>query len=175
MRRMAELWAFTPALLSSALGKLDRDRSFPHCWKTLKEQPNASSISSIICSLIFIAYSKMIDEKNSIDMVDQKKAPHVLSTIDGDVALEDLVIEDRERKEKALLRKVDTRMMPLMMVLCRSSNGSDPTTNILIVNFRYSQLPGPEQHCDSSSRHVRKGSWSCRQAIQHHYQYLLCG
>jgi hypothetical protein len=59
----------------------------------------------------------MIDEKNSVDMVDQKKAPIHLSTIDGDVSLENLVIEDRERKEKALVRKVDIRMMPLMMLL----------------------------------------------------------
>jgi hypothetical protein len=166
---MAELWAFTPALLWSALGKHDKDRFFPRCRKTLKEQWVASSISSIVRSLILIAYSKMVDEKNSIDMVDQKKAPHILSTIDGDVALEDLVIEDRERKEKALVRKVDTRMMPLMMVLCRSSRYSNATTHMLIVCPRYPQLPGPKQHCDSSSGHLRKGSWSCRQSIQYHY------
>jgi hypothetical protein len=166
---MAELWAFTPALLWSALGKHDKDRSFPQCWKTLKEQSIAIEIFPIVRSLIFIVYSKMIDEKNSIDMVDHKKAPHVLSTIDGDVALEDLVIEDRERKEKALVRKVDTRMMPLMMVLCRSPNYPNPTTSMLIVYPRYSQLPGSEQHCHSSSGHVRKRSWSCRQSIQYHY------
>jgi hypothetical protein len=68
--------------------------------------------------LFLTVYSKMADDKNSVDMIDQKKVPHILSTIDGDVALEDLVIEDRERKEKALVRKVDTRMMPLMMLLC---------------------------------------------------------
>jgi hypothetical protein len=59
----------------------------------------------------------MIDDKNSVDMVDQKKAPIHLSTIDGDISLDNLVIEDRERKEKALVRKVDIRMMPLMMLL----------------------------------------------------------
>lgn len=50
-------------------------------------------------------------------MVDHKKVP-ILSTIDGDIALDSLVIEDREVKEKALVRKVDIRMMPLMMLLC---------------------------------------------------------
>ena len=42
----------------------------------------------------------------------------ILSTIDGDITLDSLVIEDREVKEKALVRKVDIRMMPLMMLLC---------------------------------------------------------
>jgi hypothetical protein len=63
----------------------------------------------------------MADEKNSVNMVDQKKAPIHLSTIDGDVTLDRLVIDHRETKEKALVRKVDTRMMPLMMLLCSSS------------------------------------------------------
>lgn len=30
-------------------------------------------------------------------------------------------IPDRARKEKALLRRVDSRMMPLMMILCKLS------------------------------------------------------
>lgn len=63
----------------------------------------------------------MADEKNSIDMVDEKKASIHLSTIDGDVTIQNLVIEDRGRKEKALVRKVDIRMMPLMMLLCEFS------------------------------------------------------
>ena len=60
----------------------------------------------------------MADEKVSIDMVNQKRNPIHLHTIDGDIALDDLFIEDRENKEKALVRKVDLRMMPLMMLLC---------------------------------------------------------
>jgi hypothetical protein len=60
----------------------------------------------------------MADEKTSIDMIDQKKAPIHLSTVDADVTFAELVGEDRERKEKALVRKVDIRMMPLMMLLC---------------------------------------------------------
>lgn len=59
-------------------------------------------------------------EKNSIDMIDEKKNPIHLSTMDGEIALNDLVIEDREHKERALVRKVDLRMMPLMMLLCKS-------------------------------------------------------
>jgi hypothetical protein len=61
----------------------------------------------------------MADEKLSVEMVDQKKAPIHLSTIGGDITLENLVIDDRETKEKALVRKVDVRMMPLMMLLCK--------------------------------------------------------
>jgi hypothetical protein len=59
----------------------------------------------------------MVDEKHSVEMSDLKKVPYHLSTIAGDVTLENLVIEDRERKETALVRKVDIRMMPLMMLL----------------------------------------------------------
>ncbi|KAL6410808.1 hypothetical protein AUP68_07240 [Ilyonectria robusta] len=33
----------------------------------------------------------------------------------------DVDIPDRARKEKALLRRVDSRMMPLMMILCKLS------------------------------------------------------
>lgn len=38
-------------------------------------------------------------------------------TLDG----VDVDIPDRARKEKALLRRVDSRMMPLMMILCKLS------------------------------------------------------
>lgn len=82
----------------------------------------------------------MSDEKHSVEMTDQKKIPHHLSTIAGDVTLENLVIEDRERKEKALVRKVDIRMMPLMMLLCtlplRRSSGL-----LLTFRLRYFKLP----------------------------------
>jgi hypothetical protein len=61
----------------------------------------------------------MADEKLSVEMIDQKKAPIQLSTIEGDITLDNLFIEDRESKEKALVRKVDIRMMPLMMLLCK--------------------------------------------------------
>jgi hypothetical protein len=60
----------------------------------------------------------MANEKLSVEIVDQKNAPIHLSTIGGDLTLDNLVIEDRETKEKALVRKIDTRMMPLMMLLC---------------------------------------------------------
>jgi hypothetical protein len=82
----------------------------------------------------------MTNEKNSVDMVDQKTVPHILSTIDGDVALEDLVIEDRERKEKALVHKIDLRMMPLMMVLCMPSIHFNSPSDMLIVHPRHPQL-----------------------------------
>jgi hypothetical protein len=85
----------------------------------------------------------MADQKNSVDMVDHKKVPHILSTIDGDVALEDLVIEDRERKENALVRKVDIRMMPLMMLLCMFSNHSASISVMLMRYPRCAELSRP--------------------------------
>jgi hypothetical protein len=60
----------------------------------------------------------MADKKNSIDTIDQKQAPIHLQTVNADVSLTELVGGERERKEKALVRKVDMRMMPLMMLLC---------------------------------------------------------
>jgi hypothetical protein len=73
----------------------------------------------------------MADEKRSIDMVDHKKVP-ILSTMDGDIALDSLLLEDREVKEKALVRKVDIRMMPLMMLLCQYHKLSEESS---ISNF----------------------------------------
>lgn len=61
----------------------------------------------------------MAEEKTSIDMVDQK-APMHLQTVDADVTLNYLFGEERVKKEKALVRKVDIRMMPLMMLLCKT-------------------------------------------------------
>lgn len=45
-----------------------------------------------------------------------------LETVDADIKVIDgvPVIENRAEKEKALLRKIDIRMMPLMMVICES-------------------------------------------------------
>lgn len=62
----------------------------------------------------------MADEKNSIDMIDEKKNPIHLHMMDGEISAANLVIEDRAHKERALVRKVDMRMMPLMMLLCKS-------------------------------------------------------
>ena len=44
-----------------------------------------------------------------------------LETIGADLKAVDgtLFIENREEKEKALLRRIDMRMMPLMMLLCK--------------------------------------------------------
>ena len=53
-------------------------------------------------------------------MADQK-APVHLKTVDADVDLNLIYGEDRKEKEAALVRKVDMRMMPLMMLICRAS------------------------------------------------------
>lgn len=45
-----------------------------------------------------------------------------LDTLDTDVKVVDgaVVIENRAEKEKKLLRRIDLRMMPLMMLICMS-------------------------------------------------------
>lgn len=40
-----------------------------------------------------------------------------LSTLDADINLDEMFGEERARKEKTLVRKIDARMMPLMMVI----------------------------------------------------------
>lgn len=50
------------------------------------------------------------DRKNSTDF-------H-LESLGTDVAVDDPVITDRATKEKALLRRIDIRMMPMMMIIC---------------------------------------------------------
>jgi hypothetical protein len=79
------------------------------------------AISTKSLSAVRTFTDTMADEKLSVEMIDQKKAPIHFSTIDGDITLDSLVIEERETKEKALVRKVDIRMMPLMMLLCKYS------------------------------------------------------
>jgi len=61
----------------------------------------------------------MADEKRSINEMTEKKGLH-LQTVGADVNMEDMYGEERKTKEKALVRKVDIRMMPLMMLLCTS-------------------------------------------------------
>lgn len=60
-----------------------------------------------------------------------------LETLDG--ASPD--IENRDVKEKAFLRRIDKRMMPLMMLLCTSNS---PPRRSYLTHHRHSQLPRPE-------------------------------
>jgi hypothetical protein len=60
----------------------------------------------------------MIDENTLIDSTEQPKGDVNRSNVDSDATLTELGDEEREEKEKALVRKVDIRMMPLMMLLC---------------------------------------------------------
>lgn len=50
---------------------------------------------------------------------DRRKQLH-LQTVDADVDLNEMFGEGRKKKEKALVRKVDMRMMPLMMLICET-------------------------------------------------------
>jgi hypothetical protein len=59
-----------------------------------------------------------------------------LETLDG--ASPD--IENRDVKEKAFLRRIDKRMIPLMMLLCTFSS---TLRRAYLTHDRYSQLPRP--------------------------------
>lgn len=62
----------------------------------------------------------MMAEKASLHEMteDEKKGLH-LNTVDADLSIDDMFGEERANKEKALVKKVDMRMMPLMMLICR--------------------------------------------------------
>lgn len=60
-----------------------------------------------------------------------------LETLDG--ASPD--IENRDVKEKAFLRRIDKRMMPLMMLLCTFSSSR---RRAYLTHHRHPQLPRPE-------------------------------
>lgn len=65
----------------------------------------------------------MGDDKASVnEMADQKGAALHLQTVGADVNLDQMYGEDCKRKERALVRKVDIRMMPLMMLICEFNN-----------------------------------------------------
>ena len=69
------------------------------------------------------AASAMDKERTSInEAVADHKAPLHLQTVDADVDLDLMYGEDRKAKEKALVRKVDMRMMPLMMLICKPAH-----------------------------------------------------
>lgn len=61
----------------------------------------------------------MTNEKHVSEMMEGKGRLH-LQTVNADVNLEDMYGEERKKREKALVRKIDLRMMPLMMLLCES-------------------------------------------------------
>ena len=53
------------------------------------------------------------------DNSDKKSADFQLETLGVEVRTDDPIIAEREVKEKALLRRIDKRMMPLMMLICK--------------------------------------------------------
>lgn len=50
--------------------------------------------------------------------IDEKSPDYHLETLKANIRPDDPVIVDREVKEKALVRRIDKRMMPLMMLIC---------------------------------------------------------
>ena len=79
--------------------------------------------------------------------------------------LSEVQIRDRAAKEKVLLRKIDLRMMPLMMLICMffsSLNILLPDTDYL---FRCSQLLGSKQYCCGPIRLAREGPRYCGHSI----------
>jgi hypothetical protein len=70
----------------------------------------------------------------------------LVKDIDEDVHLETLDgtspdIENRAAKERAFLRRIDKRMMPLMMLLCTSNSGPRQAR---LTSHRHPQLSRPK-------------------------------
>lgn len=55
---------------------------------------------------------------NEKEMMSSEKKEVHLAEITADVDFIEMLGADRAKKEKELVRKVDIRMMPLMMVIC---------------------------------------------------------
>lgn len=84
----------------------------PGVSPTLEDEPLSTTTMAI--------EKPALDEK---DMVVDKKEVR-LPDVTTDTAFLDLSAEERAIKEKALVRKVDARMMPLMMLICTSPSCS---------------------------------------------------
>lgn len=59
------------------------------------------------------------DRASTNEAMDDQKGHLHLKTVGADVDLNEMFGEERKKKEKALVRKVDLRMMPLMMLICK--------------------------------------------------------
>jgi hypothetical protein len=84
----------------------------------------------------------MIDENTLIVSIEQPKGDVNHSNVDSDATLTELGGEERKKKEKALVCKVDIRMMPLMMLLCKSATIESFLLASLTVACRRLELPG---------------------------------
>lgn len=114
----------------------------------------------------------MADQKNSNEMTEADlKAGLHLQTLDADVNIEDMFGEGRNQREKALVRKIDIRMMPLMMLLCKcvpkyDHQPANPAS-------RHFELFGPQQHRHCPTGDARERHWARGQPVQHRHQCLL--
>lgn len=86
----------------------------------------------------------------SVIMADVKEIGEELhlETLDGETAN----IENRDIKEKALVRRIDKRMMPLMMLLCKCSLHLSYQQRLIPRYERHPQLSRPQQHRYRPSR-----------------------
>lgn len=65
-------------------------------------------------------------------MLNTPRKQFSLETVEADLKVTEngVLIEDRERKEKALVRKIDGCMMPLMMLLCMTFWAPYPVSSL---------------------------------------------
>ncbi|KAF2021513.1 MFS general substrate transporter [Aaosphaeria arxii CBS 175.79] len=75
-------------------------------------------------------------------MTDKNGGLH-LTTVGADVDLSEMFGEDRQKKEKELVRKIDLRMMPLMMLIYLGLHGTQYNTiiSIFFVGYILTQIP----------------------------------
>lgn len=67
----------------------------------------------------------MLSNSEVADLTKGEKEIYVEKLKENNGELTDEQIQDRAAKEKALLRKIDLRMMPLMMLICTFLNSMD--------------------------------------------------
>jgi hypothetical protein len=83
--------------------------------------------------------------------INEKSPDMHLESLKTDVRPDDPIITDREVKEKALLRRIDKRMMPLMMLICGRPHRFARTR---LTPHRCPELPRPQQYRHGTSRQL---------------------
>jgi hypothetical protein len=96
----------------------------------------------------------MIDENTSVASIKQQKDGVNLSPVDTDATLAGLGGEERRKKGKALVLKVDIRMMPLMMLLFKLVTIVSGFIASLTVTCRRLKLPRQKQHRNRTSQYT---------------------
>lgn len=117
--------------------------------------PDAPGIlRALLASLLEYRQSSKGIRKMAPTKLDQDNGVHVETAEDDLKNAEGVhypVIEGRIEKEKELLRKIDLRMMPLMMLICKAASLVLPESTVVVsliadILSRCFELSGQKQH-----------------------------